>query len=150
MEGGRHWQKQTNDTPDMYVKRHEYFRWTPRTAWLTITYVIAVPSVFLYYGWTTDVRTHHEPVGGSEHDPKHLETMADTYEGKMGHEREAEGRHHCRVLEASTGRSKMARQRRFGRSRLSDCRRDGTVRELYIRADTVDMICIQEPRLPPG
>ncbi|EME47984.1 hypothetical protein DOTSEDRAFT_69800 [Dothistroma septosporum NZE10] len=39
---------------NMYVKRHEYFRWTPRTAWLTITYVIAVPSVFLYYGWTTD------------------------------------------------------------------------------------------------
>ena len=39
----------------MYVKRHEYFRWTPRTAWLTFTYVVAVPAVALYYGWTTDV-----------------------------------------------------------------------------------------------
>ena len=49
----------------MYVKRHEYFRWTPRTAWLTITYVIAVPSVFLYYGWTTDVSTSALPEPGN-------------------------------------------------------------------------------------
>jgi len=39
----------------MYVKRHEYFRWTPRTAWLTVTYVLAVPAAFLYMGWKTDV-----------------------------------------------------------------------------------------------
>ncbi|CAK4030088.1 NADH:ubiquinone oxidoreductase, subunit NDUFB4 [Lecanosticta acicola] len=38
----------------MYVKRHEYFRWTPRTAWLTFTYVVAVPAAFIYMGWTTD------------------------------------------------------------------------------------------------
>lgn len=41
----------------MYVKRHEYFRWTPRTAWITFAYVIAVPSAFMYMGWTTDVST---------------------------------------------------------------------------------------------
>ncbi|EMC92044.1 hypothetical protein BAUCODRAFT_78715 [Baudoinia panamericana UAMH 10762] len=39
---------------NMYVKRHEYFRWTPRTAWLTVTYVIAVPSLFLYMAYATD------------------------------------------------------------------------------------------------
>ncbi|KAK3618105.1 hypothetical protein LTR56_021081 [Elasticomyces elasticus] len=39
---------------NMYVKRHEYFRWTPRTAWLTVTYVLAVPAAFLYMGWKTD------------------------------------------------------------------------------------------------
>lgn len=40
---------------DMYVKRHEYFRWTPRTAGLTIFYVIAVPAAFLYMGFATEV-----------------------------------------------------------------------------------------------
>ncbi|KAK1808102.1 hypothetical protein LTR12_017545 [Friedmanniomyces endolithicus] len=39
---------------NMYVKRHEFFRWTPRTAWLTVTYVLAVPAAFLYTGWHTD------------------------------------------------------------------------------------------------
>ena len=39
----------------MYVKRHEYFRWTPRTAWLTFTYVFAIPSLFGYMAWTTEV-----------------------------------------------------------------------------------------------
>ena len=43
---------------DMYVKRHEFFRWTSRTAFLTFTYVIAVPSVFLYMGFATDVSLH--------------------------------------------------------------------------------------------
>jgi len=39
----------------MYVKRHEYFRWTPRTAWLTFAYVIAVPSVFMVMAYRTEV-----------------------------------------------------------------------------------------------
>lgn len=39
----------------MYVKRHEYFRWTPKTAWVTFAYVVAVPAAFIYMGWTTDV-----------------------------------------------------------------------------------------------
>lgn len=39
----------------MYVKRHEYFKWTPRTARISFTFVIAIPSVALYYAWTTDV-----------------------------------------------------------------------------------------------
>ena len=39
----------------MYVKRHEYFRWTPRTAWLTFVYVAAIPSAFLYLAYSTEV-----------------------------------------------------------------------------------------------
>ena len=39
----------------MYVNRHKYFRWTPRTAWLTFAYVVAIPSVFGYMAYTTDV-----------------------------------------------------------------------------------------------
>lgn len=45
----------------MYVKRHEFFRWTPRTAWLTFAYVVAVPSAFLYMGWQTDVSLARDP-----------------------------------------------------------------------------------------
>lgn len=39
----------------MYVKRHEFFRWTPRTAWLSFVYVMAVPAGFLYLGYRTEV-----------------------------------------------------------------------------------------------
>ncbi|KAK4504804.1 hypothetical protein PRZ48_002766 [Zasmidium cellare] len=38
----------------MYVKRHEFFRWTPRTAWLTVTYVVAVPAAFVYMAFATE------------------------------------------------------------------------------------------------
>lgn len=41
----------------MAVKRHEHFRWTPRTAWLSFAYAIAVPSLFLYMANKTDVST---------------------------------------------------------------------------------------------
>lgn len=44
-----------NEILDMFVKRHEYFKWTPRTAWLSIAYVIAVPSAFLYMAFKTEV-----------------------------------------------------------------------------------------------
>ncbi|KAK3696513.1 hypothetical protein LTR37_017931 [Vermiconidia calcicola] len=39
---------------NMYVKRHEYFRWTPRTAWLSFVYVMAVPAVGLYFAYKTE------------------------------------------------------------------------------------------------
>jgi len=39
---------------NMFVKRHEYFKWTPRTAWLSVVYVIAVPSAFLYMAFKTE------------------------------------------------------------------------------------------------
>ncbi|KAF2492135.1 hypothetical protein BU16DRAFT_529504 [Lophium mytilinum] len=39
---------------NMYVNRHKYFRWTPRTAWLTFAYVAVVPSIVGYVAYTTD------------------------------------------------------------------------------------------------
>ena len=40
----------------MHVKRHEFFRWTPRTTWLTFVYVMFIPAGFLYLGYRTEVR----------------------------------------------------------------------------------------------
>ncbi|KAI9811677.1 MAG: hypothetical protein M1832_000711 [Thelocarpon impressellum] len=39
---------------NMYVNRHKYFRWTPRTAWLTFSYVAAFPAFVGYFAYTTD------------------------------------------------------------------------------------------------
>ncbi|KAK3062991.1 hypothetical protein LTS18_002978 [Coniosporium uncinatum] len=39
---------------DMNVNRMKYFRWTQKTAWITIAYVIAVPAMFGYMGYVTD------------------------------------------------------------------------------------------------
>ena len=41
---------------DMSANRWKYFRWTPRTAWITFVYVVAVPSIIGYAGYVTDVR----------------------------------------------------------------------------------------------
>ena len=38
--------------------RHQYFRWTPRTAWINFAYVIVIPSIFGYMGYVTDVSDH--------------------------------------------------------------------------------------------
>jgi len=42
---------------DMSANRWKYFRWTPRTAWISIAYMVAVPAVFGYIGFVTDVST---------------------------------------------------------------------------------------------
>ncbi|KAF2396401.1 hypothetical protein EJ06DRAFT_585275 [Trichodelitschia bisporula] len=39
---------------NMYVHRMRYFRWTPRTAWMTFTYVVAIPSALGYVAYMTD------------------------------------------------------------------------------------------------
>lgn len=39
----------------MSANRWKYFRWTPRTAWLSVAYVVVVPAVFGYVGFVTDV-----------------------------------------------------------------------------------------------
>ncbi|CAI6336581.1 unnamed protein product [Periconia digitata] len=39
----------------MTVNRHKYFRWTPRTAWITFAYVVVVPGLFGIAGYMTDV-----------------------------------------------------------------------------------------------
>ena len=49
---------------DMYTNRHKYFRWTPRTAWISLAYMVAVPAVFGYIGFVTDVSTSSVVVVG--------------------------------------------------------------------------------------
>jgi len=39
----------------MMVDRYKYFRWTPRTAWLTIAYVVAFPTFMGYFSYKYDV-----------------------------------------------------------------------------------------------
>ena len=39
----------------MSANRWKYFRWTPRTAWITFVYVVVVPSALGYVGFMTDV-----------------------------------------------------------------------------------------------
>lgn len=41
---------------DLYVKRHEYFRWTPRTAYLSLLYVVAIPGSLYWLSTRTEVR----------------------------------------------------------------------------------------------
>ncbi|RMX71817.1 hypothetical protein D0869_15248 [Hortaea werneckii] len=46
--------RNTDGRADMYVKRHEYFRWTPRTAWLSVAYVLAIPGALMYTAYKID------------------------------------------------------------------------------------------------
>lgn len=39
----------------MTVNRHKYFRWTPRTAWISFAYVILVPGILGVAGYMTEV-----------------------------------------------------------------------------------------------
>ncbi|KEZ45396.1 hypothetical protein SAPIO_CDS1685 [Scedosporium apiospermum] len=39
---------------EMHSKRHLYFRWTPRTARITLMYVVVVPSIIGYLAYKTD------------------------------------------------------------------------------------------------
>lgn len=41
---------------DMMVDRYKFFRWTPRTAWLSFAYVVAFPAFIGYLAFVTDVR----------------------------------------------------------------------------------------------
>lgn len=43
---------------DMTANRHQYFRWTPRTAGITFMYVVVVPSAFGVLAYTTDVSVY--------------------------------------------------------------------------------------------
>lgn len=44
---------------DLNANRHKYFRWTPRTAWITFVYVGLVPGIIGYLGYTSDVSIIH-------------------------------------------------------------------------------------------
>jgi hypothetical protein len=39
----------------MVVNRHKHFKWTPRTAWITVAYVMVVPAMLGVAGYMTDV-----------------------------------------------------------------------------------------------
>jgi len=39
----------------MQVDRYKHFKWTPRTAWLSIIFAIAIPSSLYYVANKTDV-----------------------------------------------------------------------------------------------
>lgn len=39
----------------MQSNRFRYFRWTPRTAWITVAYVVVVPSIVGLLAYRTDV-----------------------------------------------------------------------------------------------
>jgi hypothetical protein len=39
----------------MIQNRYKYFRWTKRTAGITLMYVFVVPSIIGYLGYKTDV-----------------------------------------------------------------------------------------------
>jgi hypothetical protein len=66
----------------MMVNRHKYFRWTPRTAWLTVIYVIAVPAALGTAGYMTDV---------SPRDQKNERATANADIGQVGDAWKAEG-----------------------------------------------------------
>ena len=40
---------------DMYTHRYRYFRFTPRTAWITFVYVAVVPGILIYTAKQFDV-----------------------------------------------------------------------------------------------
>lgn len=51
----------TNECVDMSSNRYKYFRWTPRTAWITFVYVVAVPFALGTVAYSTDVRVVQFP-----------------------------------------------------------------------------------------
>jgi len=39
---------------ELSTNRYKYFRWTPRTAWVTFVYIALVPSIIGYIGYKYD------------------------------------------------------------------------------------------------
>ncbi|KAF2756970.1 hypothetical protein EJ05DRAFT_477190 [Pseudovirgaria hyperparasitica] len=39
---------------NMMVNRYKYFRWTPRAAWVSFVYMVAVPTAVGYWFYNTD------------------------------------------------------------------------------------------------
>ncbi|MCJ1428065.1 hypothetical protein MMC29_005972, partial [Sticta canariensis] len=39
---------------ELNVHRHKHFRWTGRTAWITFTYVVVVPTIVGFMAYKTD------------------------------------------------------------------------------------------------
>ena len=76
----------------------KYFRWTPRTAWITFAYAVAVPAMFGYMGFVTDVSASDMKSGG---------VVRENADGKggvgeVGDAGKAEGGYNCGILEDYT------------------------------------------------
>jgi hypothetical protein len=41
---------------DMSANRYKYFKWTPRTARITVVYTMLIPAAILYTAYATEVR----------------------------------------------------------------------------------------------
>jgi len=41
---------------ELTANRYKYFRWTPRHAWFSFLYMVAIPSALGYVAYKTDVR----------------------------------------------------------------------------------------------
>jgi hypothetical protein len=54
----------------MVVNRHKYFRWTKRTAWINVAYVVIVPAMLGTVGYMTDVSKFRAGAGGIELRPR--------------------------------------------------------------------------------
>ncbi|KAK3375066.1 hypothetical protein B0H63DRAFT_526351 [Podospora didyma] len=39
---------------NMNTNRYRYFRWTPRTAWISFVYIAVVPTIFGVMAYATD------------------------------------------------------------------------------------------------
>ena len=83
----------------MYIKRHEYFRWTPRTAGITFVYVVAIPFVLGVIGYTSDVSLSTIRVSA---------TMLTMTKGKVRLQRKAPRRYNFRVLNVKSESIKSA------------------------------------------
>lgn len=40
---------------ELNQNRYKYFRWTPRTAWLSFVYMVAIPGALGFVAYKTDV-----------------------------------------------------------------------------------------------
>lgn len=76
-------------TIDMVTNRHKFFRWTPRTVWITFVYAAGVPLIFYYMGARTEVSCAWGLL--SRHD-------LTTRTGQVRVQREAERRYDCGMV----------------------------------------------------
>ena len=84
----------------MNKSRHHYFRWTPRTARITLIYVAVIPMLCGYVAYNTDVSVPQLTATG--HSPG-ASSKCSQRTGPVGFSRKAKGRHHLREIEGDGG-----------------------------------------------
>ncbi|TQS32137.1 hypothetical protein Golomagni_07556 [Golovinomyces magnicellulatus] len=96
--------------------RHQYFRWTPRTARITIMYVAVIPAIMGYIAYKTDVSAdRHQRSKSSARHPANTADRA------------------CTISAARERAIPSTRNKRAADEPGTSCRRDGgRCRTLYI------------------